>query len=66
MNERWLTVADLAEHLQVGEATIRRHVNNGDWPHWRDGRITRFNAEHIRRIGELHHREPRPRKRRRT
>lgn len=61
---QWLTVEQMAQRLQVSEATVRRYVNAGDWPHWRQGKVVRFTVEDIERIEQIGHREPVPRKRR--
>ncbi|RJU02004.1 DNA-binding protein [Arthrobacter frigidicola] len=62
---KWLTVAQLAELMQIGEDKIRDRVNTKTWPHYRDKNTTRFTPEHIARIQELGHQEPEPPKRRR-
>lgn len=62
-----MTVADLARYLQCSPATVRRHVKQGDWPHWTAGeRLIRFRPDDVKRIEDLGHREPKPRKRRKA
>ena len=67
MHQPLMTVADLAAYLQCSQATVRRHVKAGDWPHWSAGeRIIRFKPEDVKRIEDLGHKEPRPRRRKRA
>lgn len=47
---RYLNTADVAEMFGVSTETVRRRVNNGVWPAWRDGRHMRFGPEEIATI----------------
>lgn len=48
--ERLLTVAEVAERLQVTEATVRAHCRNKKWPHTKIGPFYRFTTEHYNAI----------------
>lgn len=47
---RYLTTSEVAEMFGVSDATVRRRVNDGIWPAWRDGRQIRFGPEDIEAI----------------
>lgn len=42
-----LTIADLADRLQLAEVTIRKKLARGEIPHVRIGRAIRFRPEDI-------------------
>jgi excisionase family DNA binding protein len=46
-NERWITVAEVAEHLGVAAITIYRWLEKGQIPAHRVGRQWRFNQGEI-------------------
>ena len=48
MDERLLTVADVAQRLHVSMRTIRRLMATEKMPHYRIGRCVRFSANEVR------------------
>lgn len=59
--EKWLTISQLGELLQVGEDKIRARINPKKtvWPHRRDGRTIRFTPEDVQDIKDLLYQAPR-------
>lgn len=48
MDARWLRVADLAAHYEVGTETVRRWAREGRIPAVRIGREIRFKPDDVR------------------
>ena len=45
--EGWMTLAEIAQHLQVREETIHRWIRSKNMPAHRVGRIWRFKASEV-------------------
>lgn len=45
--EGWMTLAEIAEHLQVRQETIHRWIRGKDMPAHRVGRMWRFKASEV-------------------
>lgn len=52
-SEQWWSTEDLAQMLNISEATVRRRARTGQWPHQKIGRLYRFTNEDIQEIKEL-------------
>lgn len=63
MDERWLSIQELAEEMGIGVAKIRARIKDKKWPHFRDGRTVRFTPEHVQHIKDLGHVAPKGRRR---
>lgn len=48
-----LTADELATHLRISVATVRRRCRAGEWPARRIGRTLHFTPEHVARIERL-------------
>ena len=46
-NEKWSSIEDIAEHLQVHKDTIRLWIKKGDIPAHKLGRLWRFRISEI-------------------
>lgn len=47
MNERWLSVQDIAEHLGVKKDTIYKWVRTTDIPYHKVGRLLKFQVRDV-------------------
>lgn len=62
-----MTVAEIAEWLNVAQATVRARANQGDWPSVKIGKQIRFSPDHqeeIERLIERHGTDPLDKRRR--
>lgn len=50
---QYLAVAEMAEWLNVDQATIRRCANQGDWPSAKIGTRVRFSPDHQEEIERI-------------
>lgn len=46
-DQKLMTVAELAQRLDIGQAKIRSMVRNGELPHLRVGNQPRFNWDEV-------------------
>ena len=46
----WLTVRELSDYIKLKEKTIYHLVSNGMIPHYRIGKLVRFNQKKMRLI----------------
>lgn len=47
MSERWLSVAEIAEHLGVSKETVYRWLEKGKIPAHRVGKLWKFKASEV-------------------
>lgn len=53
LSESYATTQDMAAKYQVGEDTIRRKVQSGEWPCDRIGRLYRFSPAQQDEIAQI-------------
>ena len=57
MEKEFLNIKELAEYLGMKSSTLYFHVENGDIPHYRVGRLIRFRKRDIDHWMEANRRE---------
>jgi len=48
MTDRLMTVKDLCEYLKIGENTVRNWIRTSQIPHYKVGRLVRFDLQEIK------------------
>jgi len=47
MEKEFLSIKEVSEYLGLKESTLYHHVENGDIPHYRIGRLIRFRKQEV-------------------
>jgi excisionase family DNA binding protein len=58
MENQYLTIDELSQYLHLKKSTLYSKVKSGDLPHYKVGRLLRFNKEDVDRWMESNRREP--------
>ena len=46
-NNEWLTIKEVAEHLKLSVAAIRKYIRLGKLPYYRQGRVIRLKKSDV-------------------